>query len=392
MIRHERRNSVRGSRWLAIGAALVAVLFVVVNVDLARRGVRFGGDSGRYTGGAQSLLAGESLDDRQRLYAGYVALVALADELGVGLDGVVAIQIALIALGALALFDLGRQLAGPWVGLLAAALFVTSPDLTRFTGWQAFILTDAPYASALAIAVWAIHRAGVRRGRWYLAGAILVVFAASLRPQGWWLLPAALIYWVVPRMRPGRSRIISAAVVAVAFLAVVALAPGQAGNTAAASPDKALREGLVIYDSSDWRVSMPAEGPSGRQGWGDVAYYAVRHPIAGLRVAATRIAVEAAHARPFYTARRNAIIIGYLIPLYALAAIGLATCWREPVVRLAAALIALHLALVAAFFADYDGRWLVHVLPLVGLLAALGCASIARSLARARSRRVGSVG
>ena len=61
---------------------------------------------------------------------------------------------------------------------------MTSPDLTRFTGWQAFILTDAPYASALAIAVWAIHRAGVRRGRWYLSGAILVVFAASLRPQG----------------------------------------------------------------------------------------------------------------------------------------------------------------------------------------------------------------
>ena len=121
-----------------------------------------------------------------------------------------------------------------------------------------------------------------------------------------------------------------------------------------------------------------------------MAWYAARHPVAGLRVAATRVAVEVAHARPFYTTRRNAIIIGYLVPLYALAAIGLATWWREPVVRLAAALIALHLALVAAFFADYDGRWLVHVLPLVGLLAALGCASIARSLARVRPR--GSVG
>jgi hypothetical protein len=242
MIRHERRDSVRGFRWLAIGAALVAVAFAVINIDLARRGVLSGGDTGRYTSGAHNLLAGETLDHQQRLYVGYVALVALADELGVGLEGVVAIQIVLIAMGALALFDLGRRLAGPWTGLLAAALFVTSPDFTRFTGWQAYILTDAPYASALAIAVWAIHQARVRRGRWYLAGAIVVV-AASLRPQGSWLLPTALIYWIVPHMTTGRSRFIVAAVVAAGFLAVVALAPGLGANTADASPGKTLREG-----------------------------------------------------------------------------------------------------------------------------------------------------
>jgi hypothetical protein len=390
MIRNERRDSVRGFRWLAAGAALVAVAFAVINIDLARRGVLVGGDTGRYTGGAHNLIAGETLDHQQRLYAGYVALVAFADELGIGLDGVLAIQIALVALGALALFDLGRQLAGPWVGLLAAALFVTSPDFTRFTGWQAYILTDAPYASALAIAVWAIHRASVRRGSWYIAGAIVVVLAASLRPQGWWLLPVALISWVVPRMHAGRPRLVVAAAIAGGFLAVVALAPGLGANTADASPDTALREGLVIYNSSAWRVSMPAEGPSGHRGWSDVAYYGVRHPIAGVRVAATRVAVEAAHVRPFYSARRNAVIIGYLVPLYALAATGFAAYRREPIVRLAAVLIALHMALVAAFFADYDGRWLVHVLPLVGLLAALGCAWIAGRLSgRVGSRRAG---
>jgi hypothetical protein len=86
------------------------------------------------------------------------------------------------------------------------------------------------------------------------------------------------------------------------------------------------------------------------------------------------------------------VIVGYLVPLYALAAIGFATRRREPIVRLAAALIALHLALVAVFFADYDGRWLVHLLPLIALLAALGCASIARSPARARPRPGGSLG
>ena len=99
MIRNERRDSVRGFRWLAIGAALVAVAFAVINIDLARRGVLSGGDTGRYTSGAHNLLAGETLDHQQRLYVGYVALVALSDELGVGLEGVVAIQIVLIAMG-----------------------------------------------------------------------------------------------------------------------------------------------------------------------------------------------------------------------------------------------------------------------------------------------------
>jgi 4-amino-4-deoxy-L-arabinose transferase-like glycosyltransferase len=391
MKRDARRAGVRGMRWFAAGAAVVVVAFALINADLARRGVLTGGDTARYTTGAHNLLDGEALDNQQRLYAGYVALVALADELGIGLTGVVAIQIALVALAALALFDLGRQLAGAWVGLVAAALYITSPDLTRFTGWQSYILTDAPYTSALAIAVWAIHQARVRGGRWYGAGAVVVVLAASLRPQGWWLLPAALLYWVVPRRAGLRSRLLVVAGVAAAFVAVVALAPGLSENTARASPDRALRTGLVIYGSSAWRVSMPRESPSGHHGWSDVGYYAVRHPIASARTAATRIVVETAHIRPFYATRRNAVILAYLVPLYLLATIGLAAHWREPLVQLVAALVALHLALVAVFFADYDGRWLVHVLPLIDFLAALGGSSIARSLSRPR-RLSGHVG
>jgi hypothetical protein len=374
-----RRKGVSGRGWaFRLAAVAVAAGFVLINTDVAsRHGVMLGGDTPRYTNGADRLLAGDGLGHQQRIYSGYVALVALVDELRGGLGGVVVVQVVLAALAALALYDLGRCLAGRWVGLAAAALYVTSLDFTGFTGWHAYILTDSSYTSALAIATWAMHRASVRRGWWFVVGGLLVVCAASLRPQGWLLIPVTVVYSIAPRVTGGWARLAVGWGVVAAFCALVVLSPGLSANTADASPGRALRAGLVIYGSTDWRTSMPREEPSGSRGWGDVAYYAERHPVASAKTSVARVAAEVAHVRPFYSAKRNAIILTYLIPLYTLALIGVAIRWRDPAVRLVATLVVLHLALVTVFFADYDGRFLVHVLPLIGLLAALGGSWIA---------------
>ncbi len=382
-----QREGASGRGWaFPIAAVAVALGFVLINADVAsRQGVMFGGDTSRYTLGADRLLAGDGLDYRQRIYSGYVALVALADASRLGLDGVVVVQVLMAALAALALFDLGRHLAGRWVGLAAAALYVTSLDFTRFTGWHAYILTDSSYTSAVAIATWAVHRAGLRRGWWFVVAGLLVLFAASLRPQGWMLIPVAVVYWVAPRVVGGWRRVAVASGVFAVFGAIVLLSPGLSASTADASPGRALRTGLVIYASADWRISMPREEPSRSRGWGDVAHYARRHPVASAKTAVARVAAEVAHVRPFYSAKRNAVIAIYLIPLYALALIGVVVAWRDQGVRLAATLVFLHLGLVMVFFADYDGRFLAHVLPLIGLLAALGGGWIAGRVLSARA-------
>lgn len=78
-----------------------------------------------------------------------------------------------VAAGFLA--DLGRRLAGPWAGALAAALFAVLPSVS-FHGANA-----RPYAFAAAAAVvsaWALHRVAEAptgsRVRWYAASVLLL--------------------------------------------------------------------------------------------------------------------------------------------------------------------------------------------------------------------------
>ena len=55
---------------------------------------------------------------------------------------------------------------------------------------------------------------------------------------------------------------------------------------------------------------------------------------------------------------------------------------RKPLAQLAIAVILAHLLVVALTFADWDGRWLLYVLPLIGLLAAVGVSGLGVSSLR----------
>ena len=79
--------------------------------------------------------------------------------------------------------------------------------------------------------------------------------------------------------------------------------------------------------------------------------------------------------------RHNVLIVAVLVPLYALALTGVAATWRHPLTHLLLGLITAHLLFVAVTLADYDGRFLLHVL---GPLAVLAAAGVGRLINGAR--------
>src|SRR5207247_357327 len=139
------------------------------------------------------FLRGHLLSGRPGLWLGYPAVIALCRAAGAGLAGVIAVQLAVAALAAVAQYRLGRELGGHRAGLTAAGLLVLNPDIAR---WHAYILTDSLYTSAVVLAAWSIHRAACKKGGWYLAAAAAVLTAAALRPNGWLLSPIAAGYWM----------------------------------------------------------------------------------------------------------------------------------------------------------------------------------------------------
>lgn len=204
-----------------------------------------------------------------------------------------------------------------------------------------------------------------------MVALILVLSAGLLRPEGWLLAPVACAYWVARQNTRGdRIRAI------VAFLAIcgtvaLVVAPVLKGNVDAVSPGELLRRGQTLWDYDGWRVSMPGLPAAGGTG---ILEYILKHPVAVMELMAARVAVHLLHVRPFYSTAHNAIILVWLLPIYAFATTGFMALRRSALANLCAAVIATQTLVVAATHADWDGRYLAHMLALIYPFAGRGIA------------------
>lgn len=154
-------------------------------------------------------------------------------------------------------------------------------------------------------------------------------------------------------------------------LAAATLVPALKQGVASESPEQSLVNGTVLWRSSLWHRPMPAAEPM-PQSWVEGGVYVLQHPLASALLAATRVGAEVAHVRPYYSVAHNAAVCAMYLPLYALAVTGAWFAWSAVQTRLVVSIIGAHLALVGLTFADYDGRFIFYVVPLLTLLAAGG--------------------
>ena len=355
-------------------STVVATSLAVNFALLAVMGVRTGGDTIRYVEGAAHLLRGQPLEGMQALFPGYVALVAAAAKAGAGLTGVVLVQIVVAAVATAVIFRLGGSVSSVACGAIAASLFALNVDLAR---WHLFVLTDSLYIAFVVFATAATHAASERGGWRYAAAVLVVIVAASLRPQGRLLAIAAALYWIARRPVERRHAVARYAAAALMLIAV-AVTSGATLRAEAETPARWLGNGVVIWSHEASRLPMPSDPAIDLLAADATSVapirYALWHPVATTRLALTRVVVELSHARPFYSRAHNVAVVLLLSVTYVCAAIGFVRIRRQPLAQLIALTIALHLVFVAATFADWDGRFLLYVLPLVNVFAAAAIA------------------
>jgi hypothetical protein len=348
---------------------------VITTAQTLLTGVRLGGDSGMYLDGARALAAGQPLSVRQPSYAAYIAFIAAIQAAGAGPTGVLVAQLAAACGAAIVVGKIAFDIAGRSAALLAILIFAIDFETNR---WHAFILSDSLFLSLLVTSVWLVYRAlPLRAGAVALAVATLIA-AAMVRPEGWFLVPAAIVFWIVAGVSRPAARAAAAATL-VAAVAVVALlmAPRLSGNLTAVGPADMLRLGQTIWDFDGWRIEMPPDAvfDDGHASSADAIVYASRHPFRTLMLMAARVGVHFAHVRPFFSTAHNAVVLMWLVPLYALAAWGF-WAWRDHrLCRWCLAALATQTLVVALTHADWDGRYLAHVTPLLYPFAAAALAS-----------------
>ena len=336
-------------------------------------GVRIGGDTSLYLDGASSLLNGQPLIGRQPSYLGYIAVVAGLQAAGGGLVSIVIIQLAAATVAAIAVYRIAVELGGRVAGALAVLLFAVDVETNR---WHAFVLGDSLFLSFLVITAWLVHRATAAPARFdrHAVAVLSLIATALIRPEGWFVVPAAAGYWILQPRLSMRRRV---AFVGAALLGCIAIStlvtPRLGGNLEAVGPGEMLRRGQTIWDYDGWRVAMP-DDPVWSTAHGSAAAvgYAVRHPISTASLMIARLAVHAAHVRPFYSTAHNVMIAAWLLPLYALGAIGWWAARHHRVAWWCAGVIATQALVVALTHAEWDGRYLAHVMPLLYPSAASG--------------------
>jgi hypothetical protein len=372
--------------------AALLILFLISTIGIAAApGIQRGADSGRYLGGADRLLAGQPLIEKQASYSGTVAYVALMQASGAGLNGIVIGQVLIALAAMLALTHLAAGRGGAWAGFAAAALFACDVQIAR---WHFFILTDSLYISCVILTAWAVVWAGDRHGWRTLLACAIALITALIRPNGWIVLPVVAITWIsqIPLEPPpasghlplARGRTAGAKrrqvgvirwllIAGVILLSVIAAAglSGFRSGIEAESPGKMLREGRVIWANDSYQQAMPAD-PVGDESWIGSLGYALRHPLESLRLALVRVAVNLLDVRPYQSDAQNFSRLAWLIPVYLLAILGAVRAWADPATRLLSAIIGTHLLTVGLTFADSDGRFVRYIIPLFYVLAAWG--------------------
>jgi 4-amino-4-deoxy-L-arabinose transferase-like glycosyltransferase len=360
-----------------LAVAGIASVYLAVNAAyVAHVGVRLGGDSGRYIAGGARIL-GRSLSEGPPGYRGYEGIIALSQLVGFGVTGVVALQI-LVATAALgALYRVGEALFDARAGVLAALLYALNPDIAR---WHSFVLTDSLYTSGLVLTVSVVSQsASSTSTRYHFCALGILLATAALRPEGVVLFLVVAGYWLarhLGRFLKRRRALAAVGIIGGASLAAFAFAPAVRYGADFATDRSLVERGTVVWGYDGWRVPMPVDTRTGGGATRGVASYAARHPGAYLTLALARVGAELAHVRPFYSARHNVLVLAFLLSLYALAAVGLARAHDRSLARLVVLVMAAHVAVVGVTFADWDGRFLVHILPLLTALAAVGLASL----------------
>ncbi|MBI3494201.1 MAG: glycosyltransferase family 39 protein, partial [Acidobacteria bacterium] len=321
--------------------------------------------------------AGRPRVGTQSGFRGYVALVAASQALGLGVRAVIGLQVLCAALASIALYGMAWELGGSIAGIVAASLFTFNPEIIR---WHSFVLTDSLYISLVILSVWAVHAAAERGGGWYLSASISTLSAAAIRPEGRLLVPVAAFGVILSACSTRQRKWIASACATVILLGAAQFVgigrPAAADEGAVWLPS--VQQGIVIWGDPASRLPMPAATHAivgAEPVWRETFDYGVQHPWATLKLAGARVGTELLHARRFYSRIHNLTVVAILLPTYVLALLGFARSWPQPLARLLVAVIGLHLLIVAATFANWDGRFLLYILPLIDVFAAVGLSS-----------------
>ncbi len=333
---------------------LAGLFLAVESFFLGKYGVRSSWDTTEYVLNAHQLLQGEGVEPFYLPYVGYVAYLALHFLFGGNEWSIVLGQIGVAGISVWAFYRLCQKEMAPGFAFCASMFYAVWPSL-RY--WDAYLYTDSLYVSLMVISLYCIASEN-KTGAFKIGQAVLLGAVLLIRPSAWLFLVALLgARWIKTGTQKGfgtRESMYWASGLGIASACLLFLFFRYHALLLLESYAK----GEVIYPD----VCIPVPGTVEERK--DLFSWICRHPAWFVKMAGIKMGYFLSGIKPFYSSLHNAFALvtnGFLFFFSGVAC--LKKIFTSEYRGFFLLFCGLHLAMVGIMAENWDGRFLLPLLP-----------------------------
>ena len=372
---------------------IILLVFLLINAFLFQKyGIKVVTDSGRYVEYATTLRSGFYFDPHNFWYIGYSLYILLIQLLQGSFTAIVAGQYVIAFFAVLALyktsFIIWKNRRSALATILIYLLFID------ISSWNSYVLTESLYTSFTCFSIYCLTLMyNGKRDFWFIAlTGILVLFTIFIKPTGIALAGALLSVVMYTFLKQLNNRIVYAGIIIFAggiflylvnrmlttYLIMENYQLGEVIYAVTTVTDRPEVKSLVI--SPPENIYQP---PVNYPPLLKIISFFFHHPLYWLRLFFTKAGYLLLHVRPFWSWGHNLFSLVVLLPSYWFC---VKTLRQEKakaqVVMFAETYLLIHLLSVCMTSEDWDGRFLIPMLPVIFLFTGHGVAGVFDKLNR----------
>jgi hypothetical protein len=291
---------------------------------------------------------------------------------GLGITAIAVVQSIISILASLSIYSCAKQLSqSVATGLLAALFFILWLKISQ---WNMYILCESLYISCTAITVY-LFQIQNRSWKIELVSILAMILTFFIKPTGLVVLLAGISYYIF-RFVKGKSRrtiVIAVSILILGLLANTMLVTFQMVETYAT--------GDIVYGCS-WGPSQACPKvltleatnltfPNSSEPVVNVFLFHLYNPWFSLKLSFAKLIAFLVHAKPYYSNIHNIFALTTLLPAYYLCIKGIKHAKSDYQVFTITHLVASCLTVMLTV-EDWDGRFLMPLLPLIFIFTAVG--------------------
>lgn len=363
---------------------------IVAWVIYLQFGVKIVNDSKRYLDYAANLNQGFYFDPHNFWYFGYVAFIFIVRLISSDTEVIIFFQYAFSFLAIILLYKTSILLfSNKLLGFLTSFFYIFILEIIT---WNSYILPEAIYASALITSFYLIIKPD-KSIFLNIITLILVLFTALIKPTGFVLIVSILI--VIGGNLVIKNRLVRYTIsvllgalflvmlnkMLTTFILIENYLTGEIVYDLTTLPNHPDLKLLTVDVPDDLYIPAKTLDPLAR-----LVLFVIFNPIYMIKLSFLKVLLFLSHIRPYWSTAHNLFIVLMLYPLYSFGFKGFSFLNRD-YKRFTIIFFLGHLLIIACTTVDWDGRFLLPLMPLLFLVGGSGIVAFfkEKGLAYARS-------